>query len=268
MIYCGVVGNPIEHSLSPTIHQLFANQCGIELEYKKILSPLDSFAKTTTDFFEKGLGLNVTVPFKIEAFNFANDYSQYARIAGAVNTLKKENGKIIGHNTDGYGLVQDIQNNLNFSLKDKKILILGAGGATQGILLPILEQNPAKVLIANRTKEKSEKLAKQFSKYGFVCGFGLDKIKNESVDLVINATSTSLSESQLKLPTGVFENALCYDLFYGKQTKFMEFAKENGAIKIVDGLGMLVEQAANSFKIWHGEELKLNTEKVIDSLRS
>lgn len=260
-----VIGNPIEHSLSPQIHTEFARQTGIALNYEKILSPLNSFEQTVKEFFKTGQGLNITVPFKLEAFNFADEKTIVAQSAGAVNTLKKEGNKIIGTNTDGIGLVQDIQENLGFSLSNKRIMILGAGGATQGILLPLLEQGTKQILIANRTASKAKELANNFSKFGSVCGFGLEKIKNTSVDIIINATSSSLNNESIKLPKKLVKNALCYDLVYGKQkTPFMQFSQGNGAVKIADGLGMLVEQAAVSFEFWHG--IKPKTKNIIQKL--
>jgi shikimate dehydrogenase len=259
-----VIGNPIIHSLSPQIHHKFAEQTGIHLSYEKILSPLDSFKKTVEDFFETGQGLNITVPFKLEAFSLAQELSQYAQLAGAVNTLKMVDNKLYGHNTDGFGLVQDIQENLGVSLKDKRIMILGAGGATQGILLPFLQQNTQQILIANRTVSKAKDLVKRFSKFGKVCGFALEKVKGEPVDIVINATSSSLNNESINLPKGLVKDTLCYDLVYGKETPFMQFAKDNGAVKIADGLGMLVEQAALSFEFWHG--VKPETKSIIKNL--
>jgi shikimate dehydrogenase len=259
-----VIGNPISHSLSPQIHHKFAEQTGIDLSYEKILSPLDSFKQTVDDFFQTGQGLNITVPFKLNAFDFADEVSEMAQMAGAVNTLKKQNNKIIGTNTDGIGLVQDIQENLGIRLKDKRIMILGAGGATQGILLPFLQQNTQQILIANRTASKAKDLANKFAKFGKVCGFALEKIKGEPVDIIINATSSSLNNESINLPKGLVKGALCYDLVYGKETPFMQFAKDNEAVKIADGLGMLVEQAAVSFEFWHG--IKPETKSIIKNL--
>ncbi|MBT5407469.1 MAG: shikimate dehydrogenase, partial [Gammaproteobacteria bacterium] len=185
---------------------------------------------------------------------------------GAVNAIKIDNNILIGENTDGDGLVNDFSNNLNQSLKGKEILIIGAGGATQGILKPILDCNPEKILLANRTKEKSLKLASKFLQYGKVCGFGLDQIKSKPVDIVINATSASIDGNIPNIPKGVVEGALCYDLMYGKETPFMNWANENSARKVSDGLGMLVEQAALSFSFWLGKNPQ--TKPVIELVRA
>ena len=261
-----VIGNPIHHSLSPTIHAQFAKQIGLSISYEKILAPLDGFTVTAKNFVSSGaLGFNITVPFKIEAYNLVDEYTLNAKTAGAVNTIKVENGTLYGDNTDGTGLVSDLCNNLQQSIKGKDILILGAGGATQGILLPLLECQPERILVANRTKAKSLKLASYYSKYGKVCGFGLDQIKAKPVDIIINASSASLDGKMPEIPSGVATGALCYDLMYGGQTPFMKWARENSALKVIDGLGMLVEQAASAFSFWH--DITPNTKKVIKSLR-
>ena len=261
-----VIGNPVYHSLSPTIHAQFAKQIGLSMSYKKILAPLDGFSVAAKNFISSGaLGFNITVPFKVEAFDLADEYTLNAKTAGAVNTIKVENGTLYGENTDGIGLVNDLCNNLQQSIKGKDILILGAGGATQGILLPLLECQPERILVANRTKTKSLKLASHFSEYGKVCGFGLDQIKAKPVDIIINATSASLDGKMPEIPPGVAAGALCYDLMYGKQTPFMQWARENSALAVTDGLGMLVEQAASAFAFWHG--MTPETKEVIKSLR-
>ena len=261
-----VIGNPVDHSLSPTIHAQFAKQIGLSMSYKKILAPLDGFSVAAKNFISSGaLGFNITVPFKVEAFDLADEYTLNAKTAGAVNTIKVENGTLYGENTDGIGLVNDLCNNLQQSIKGKDILILGAGGATQGILLPLLECQPERILVANRTKTKSLKLAKNFSEYGKVCGFGLDQIKAKPVDIIINATSASLDGKMPEIAPGVAAGALCYDLMYGKQTPFMLWARENSALAVTDGLGMLVEQAASAFAFWHGKTPK--TKEVLKSLR-
>jgi len=261
-----VIGNPINHSLSPTIHAQFAEQTGISMSYEKILAPLDEFNIAANNFVSSGaLGFNVTVPFKVEAYDLVDKFSMSAKIAGAVNTIKVENGTLYGENTDGIGLVNDLCNNLKQSINDKDILILGAGGATQGILLSLLEYQPKRILIANRTKAKSLKLANKYREYGKVCGFGIDQIKTKPVDIIINATSTSLYNKMPDIPPGVAVGALCYDLMYGQQTPFMKWARENSALKVVDGLGMLVEQAASAFTFWHG--ITPDSKKVIKYLR-
>ena len=211
------------------------------------------------------MGFNITVPFKVEAYDLVDECTSTANIPGYVNTIKVESGAIYGENTDGIGLVNDLCNNLHQSIKGKDILILGAGGATQGILLPLLECQPERILVANRTKVKSLKLANNFNQYGKVCGFGLDQIKAKPVDIIINATSASLDGKMPEIPSGVAAGALCYDLMYGRQTPFMQWARENSALEVTDGLGMLVEQAASAFAFWH--DLTPETKEVIKSLR-
>ena len=267
MYKLAVFGNPIKHSLSPTIHAQFSQQTGVMVNYEKILAPIDNFKQTAQQFIDDGAnGFNVTVPFKLDAFNFATELTLNAKTAGAVNTISVKNDQIIGENTDGIGLVNDLTNNLDIDLKDKIILILGAGGATQGILLPLLKQKPKRVMIANRTESKALQLRQDFSKYGHTCGFGLNKIKHDPVDIIINATSASLEGKMPDIAGGCAKDAICYDLMYGKQTPFMVWAKDNKAATIVDGLGMLVEQAASSFEFWTGK--KPDTQSVIKSLRS
>jgi shikimate dehydrogenase len=261
-----VIGNPINHSLSPMIHNEFSKQFGIDISYEKILSPIGEFALTAEKFIQNGgSGFNITLPFKIDAYSFSEEVTSNAKAAGAVNAIKIENNVIFGENTDGDGLVNDLENNLNQSLNGRVILIIGAGGATQGILKPILDKNPEKILLANRTSKKSLKLANDFSQFGKVCGFGLDQIKSKPVDIVINATSTSIDGEMPNLPGGLFEGALCYDLMYGIETPFMKWAHDNSAKTVSDGLGMLVEQAALSFNYWLGK--KPTTSSIISLIR-
>ena len=261
-----VIGNPIHHSLSPTIHAQFAKQIGLSISYEKILAPLDGFTVTVKNFVSAGaLGFNITVPFKVQAYGLVDECTSNANIASSVNTIKVESGALYGENTDGIGLVNDLCNNLQQLIKGKDILILGAGGTTQGILLPLLECQPERILVANRTKERSLKLASNYSEYGKVCGFGLDQIKAKPVDIIINATSASLDGKMPEIPSGVAAGALCYDLMYGRQTPFMQWARENSALEVTDGLGMLVEQAASAFAFWHG--ITPETKQVIKSLR-
>lgn len=262
-----VIGNPVHHSISPIIHAQFSQEFGLEISYEKILSPIDEFQGTVKKFIDSdGQGFNITLPFKIQAHNLSKALTPNAKAAGAVNAIKIDNNILIGENTDGDGLVNDFSNNLNQSLKGKEILIIGAGGATQGILKPILDCNPEKILLANRTKEKSLKLASKFLQYGKVCGFGLDQIKSKPVDIVINATSASIDGNIPNIPKSVVEGALCYDLMYGKETPFMNWANENSARKVSDGLGMLVEQAALSFSFWLGKNPQ--TKPVIELVRA
>lgn len=250
-----VLGNPIEHSLSPDIHNNFAKQTSIILDYQKILVALDGFDAAVKKFaISGGLGFNITVPFKKQAFAICHKTTENAQLAQAVNTIKIDGNNLIGENTDGDGLVVDLTKNLNYNINDKTILILGAGGASAGILYPLLLQKPKKLMIANRTKKTAQEMAKRFANYGNTCGFGLDKIKNEPVDIIINATAASLTNDNLELPEKLANNALCYDLMYGKKTSFMDWAEKNHAKKISDGLGMLVEQAALSFEFWHNKK--------------
>jgi shikimate dehydrogenase len=266
MLDFAVFGNPVAHSLSPKIHALFAKQVGLKVSYQKILAPKDDFINNAKAFISKGgMGFNITVPFKIDAFLLANTLTENAKMAGAVNTIKIHNNEIIGENTDGIGLVNDLINNLKLKIQNKRILILGAGGAVRGILLPLLKQNPKILMIANRTNSKAEKLAIDFSKHGKTCGFGLEKIKNTPVDIIINATSASLTGIMPEIKSGCAQGAVCYDLMYGKTTPFMHWAKDNGAIQIADGLGMLVEQAACSFEFW--TKKRPETKSIIQALR-
>ncbi|NYT52294.1 MAG: shikimate dehydrogenase [Candidatus Vesicomyosocius endoextente] len=261
-----VFGNPIHHSLSPDIQNQFAKQTGFEISYDKILTPVDEFVSSVKAFINQGAnGFNITVPFKLDAFKFANELTLNAKIAGSVNTIKIEANKIIGENSDGIGLIKDLTHNIGIKLKSKVILILGAGGATQGILFPILKQNPNQVIISNRTHSKAIRLAKNFSKFGNTCSISLNKIKHESIDIIINATSASLDGRMPNIAFNVANNTVCYDLMYGYQTPFMSWAKTNRAKMISDGLGMLVEQAAIAFEFWTGA--KPDTKKVLSNLR-
>ena len=265
--YC-VFGNPIAHSKSPAIHALFAARTQQDLSYEALLAPLDGFANTVRDFVVAGgRGANVTVPFKEEAFRLCDRLSQRAERAGAVNTLVFDGREIFGDNTDGAGLVRDITQNLGFSLSGKRILLLGAGGAARGVILPLLATEPAGLFIANRSAEKAEVLATLFAGSISVDGGNISKIADKSFDLVINATSASLSGEALSLPAGVFaSDSLAYDMMYGKgDTVFMAQARELGAAQCADGLGMLVEQAAEAFALWRG--VRPETQLVLAGLR-
>ena len=264
-----VIGNPIAHSKSPTIHSEFAKLTGENLSYSTLLSPIDDFAGTVAAFIKQGgKGVNVTVPFKQEAYKLATSLSERAQLAQAVNTLKFDNGMIYGDNTDGAGLVRDIQDNLGFSIRGKRVLLLGAGGAARGVILPLLNQQPETLTIANRTAEKACELQQQFSTYGKIEGGGYDNLSGREFDLIINATSSSLSDELPPLPAGVFASeALAYDMMYGKGlTPFLTFAKAQGAAQLADGLGMLVEQAAESFFVWRG--IRPATQSVIALLKN
>ena len=253
-----VIGNPIAHSKSPQIHAAFARQTGQELSYEALLAPVDGFAQTVADFrAHGGRGLNVTVPFKLEAFALADRHTARAQAAGAVNTLAFGADGIHGDNTDGAGLVRDLSANLNLELAGRRILLLGAGGATRGALLPLLDSRPARLTIANRTVAKADVLAALFAARAGdtvldACGF--DALAGRRFDLVINATAASLADELPPLPPGLYaEGALAYDMMYARApTRFMRAALADGAARVADGLGMLVEQAAESFTLWRG----------------
>ena len=258
MDHYAVVGNPIAHSKSPWIHAAFARQTGQALVYEALLAPLDDFAGTVVRFgAEGGRGLNVTVPFKLEAFALADRRTPRAEAAGAVNTLAFGADGILGDNTDGAGLVRDLAINLGCPLAGRRILLLGAGGATRGVLLPLLDSAPARLCIANRTAHKAVELAQGFAAHASttrIDGYGFEALAGERFDLVINATAASLSGELPPLPPGLYaDGALAYDMMYGRgQTPFLRAALADGAARAADGLGMLVEQAAESFALWRG----------------
>lgn len=268
-----VIGNPVEHSKSPRIHTLFATETGQNLTYERLLAPIDGFAASVREFMTVGgRGANITVPFKEEAFRLADQLSARAAAAGAVNTLRFDsNGSIFGDNTDGAGLVRDITANLCRSLHGKQVLLLGAGGAARGVILPLLLEGPARLYIANRTPEKAATLVNEFSALpdtpaGVLDGGSFGNLAGQHFDVVINATSAGLSDTALDLPPGIFaENALAYDMVYGRDTPFMQLALTAGA-QIADGLGMLVEQAAESFCLWR--DVRPATGPVMQALRN
>ncbi len=263
-----VFGNPIGHSKSPLIHRLFAEQTAQRLDYSTLLAPLDDFSSCARVFFLEGRGANVTVPFKEEAYRLANSLTARAQRAGAVNTLSKlADGSLLGDNTDGAGLVRDLTVNAGFSLKDKRILLLGAGGAVRGALEPLLAEQPSSVIIANRTLEKAELLAELFADLGPVSASGFDWLQ-EPVDLIINATSASLSGDVPPIASSLIEpgKTVCYDMMYSKEpTAFCRWASEHGAAVAMDGLGMLAEQAAEAFYLWRG--VRPDTAPVLAELR-
>jgi shikimate dehydrogenase len=268
-----VIGNPISHSKSPLIHKMFAEQTGQDISYTAIEAPLDGFAATIERLRNEGYkGCNVTVPFKLEAWHLASDLSNRAIDAEAVNTLIFRDGKIIGDNTDGAGLVRDIQQNFGITLNDKRILLVGAGGAAQGTLHPLLDTSPILLVISNRSPDKAVSLKKnveQIDKHRLttVKAMGFGELEGQQFDLVINATSAGLTDSEIPLPSTVFApGALAYDMMYGRETPFMKFAREHGAAVVSDGLGMLIEQAAESFYIWRG--VRPETAPVISALRT
>ena len=266
--YC-VFGNPVGHSKSPAIHALFAAQCAQDMTYEALLAPLDGFAAMVRRFaVEGGRGANVTVPFKEEAFALCDRLSRRAARAGAVNTLSLAGGEIAGDNTDGAGLVRDVETNLGFPLAGRRILLLGAGGAARGALAPLLECRPAALAIANRTADKAVALAAQFSDMAAIDAGNYAEFSGRSFDVVINATSASLSGATLPLPAGLFApGSLAYDMMYGKgETPFLALARAQGAARCADGLGMLVEQAAEAFLIWRG--VRPDTKPVLATLRA
>ena len=264
-----VIGNPIAHSKSPALHAAFARQCGQDIRYEAILGPLDGFRASVEAFRQAGgRGMNVTVPFKEEAFRLATRLSDRAARAGAVNTLLFADAEIVGDNTDGAGLVRDITINLGCALAGKRILLLGAGGASRGVIAPLLAEQPAALAIANRTAVKAETLAAQFADIAPVEGGDFGRYAGRNFDVVINATSASLSGQSLPLPAGLFASgALAYDMMYGKgETPFLQLAREQGAGRCADGLGMLVEQAAEAFFVWRG--VRPVTGRVLADLRA
>ncbi|QEY60533.1 shikimate dehydrogenase [Metapseudomonas lalkuanensis] len=252
--YC-VFGNPIGHSKSPLIHGLFAEQTGQQLTYEAVLAPLDDFTGCARQFFATGKGGNVTVPFKEQAYQLAGSLSARAQRAGAVNTLKKlDDGSLLGDNTDGAGLVRDLTRNAGLDLAGKRILLLGAGGAARGVIEPLLAEKPAALVVANRTVEKAEALAQLFADLGPVSASGFDWLE-EPVDLIINGTSASLAGDLPPISHSLIKpgHTVCYDMMYGKDmTAFNRWAAEHGAARTLDGLGMLVEQAAEAFLLWRG----------------
>lgn len=266
-----VIGNPIAHSRSPDIHAIFAQQCGIDLDYQRVLLPIDGFQSGVDGLRDRGfVGANVTVPFKLAAFAYADSQSRAAIWAGAANTLLL-NDLVVADNTDGVGLVRDLTVNLNVSLSGKRILLLGAGGAARGVLQPLLLQQPAVLVIKNRSLEKARMWfdeIRRMEDYEAVRGqtdvrvaaWGDDAL--ETYDVIINATASGLDAS-FEPPAGVAfaDGALAYDMMYGKTTAFMSWAIEHQA-RVADGWGMLVEQAAKSFEIWHG--VTPNTRALIE----
>lgn len=259
-----VFGHPIAHSKSPAIHAAFARQTGQDLRYDAILAPLDGFAASVDAFVAAGgRGANVTVPFKEAAFRLATRLSARAERAGAVNTLSFADGAILGDNTDGAGLVADLVRNLKRDLAGARILLLGAGGAARGVAGPLLDLRPLALVIANRTAGRAEELARLFDRNVVGCGF---EAVEDRFDLVVNATAASLAGELPPLPPGAFApDALAYDMMYGRDTPFLAFARERGAAT-ADGLGMLVEQAAEAFFVWRG--VRPDTAPVIASLRT
>lgn len=268
--FYAVVGNPIHHSKSPLIHKEFARQTQQDMQYNAILAPLNDFVGTVKIFQQQGgKGLNVTLPFKLEAYAISTRLTDRANVAQAVNTLKfDENHGILGDNTDGIGLIRDIEVNQGVTIAGKSILLMGAGGAARGVMLPLLERKPRLLSIANRTQAKAHALRAQFSSYGHILSGHYQDFARENFDIIINATSASLRDELPSLPSGIFYvTTLAYDMMYSQDlTPFLKFAQQQGAHRLVDGLGMLVEQAAESFFLWRG--IRPDTRKVIEMLRN
>lgn len=246
-----VVGNPVEHSRSPEIHQRFALETGQDLTYERLLAPLDGFEEFALALRDAGYrGLNVTVPFKLDAAKLADELTPRARLAGAVNTLCFRGERIVGDNTDGVGFVRDVSERLKFKIADASVLILGAGGGVRGLVGSLLEENPRWIAVANRTHGRAQELAEEFG----VEAIQFDEIPAEHFDLVINGTASGLQHVAPAIDPETFDDCvLAYDMLYQAQpTPFMELAKRGGARHISDGLGMLIEQAAESFLVWRG----------------
>jgi shikimate dehydrogenase len=264
--YC-VIGNPIAHSKSPAIHARFAAATAQQLSYEACLAPVDGFAATVRRLVAEGYrGANVTVPFKLEAAALCDSLSARARAAGAVNTLSFEAGAIRGDNTDGAGLVRDIVRNAGLALAGRRVLLLGAGGAARGVVLPLLDEAPAHIVIANRTVATAHALVGQFPQHGErLSASGFAQLEGR-FDLVVNATSASLAAALPPVPPAVFgTDTLALDMMYGPEpTVFMRFAAQHGAT-VRDGLGMLVEQAAEAFHLWRG--VRPETQAILRELR-
>ena len=264
-----VIGNPIAHSKSPQIHARFAEQTSQSLQYERLLAPLDAFDQTVKSFVATGgRGANVTVPFKLDAFRAATQLSARARAAEAVNTLRYDAGEIFGDNTDGVGLVRDIVHNAKFTISGKTVLLLGAGGAARGVIQALLAESPSQLIIANRTPERASELVEQFAHEanGLLQASSFADLKS-NFDLIINATSASLASELPSVPASIFSSqSFVYDMMYSSHlTLFMQLATSHGAITR-DGLGMLVEQAAESFFVWRG--VRPETASVYQWLRT
>ena len=265
-----IFGNPVEHSLSPRIHQLFAEQSQRRGEYTTTLSTEDTFAKDVKSFQQAGgLGCNITVPFKAQAFELCDTVTEAAKVAGACNTIKfHADGKLVGHNTDGSGLLQDLKVGIGFEPAGKNLLIVGAGGATRGVLHPLLAEQPARLLIVNRTTERAEQLATEFADYGNIEALGFEQLANlnDAFDLVINATSAGLQGETAAVPGSIFSSSTCaYDFSYSRDvnkpdTAFLALAKSHNCNNTNDGMGMLLEQAADAFFIW--EDIRPKTRLI------
>lgn len=264
-----VVGNPVKHSLSPKIHTLFAEQLDDSISYVALEAPIGEFSAFAAALHSEGYsGLNVTVPFKEQAWQLAQDRSEKAVTARAVNTLIRTDSGWRGDNTDGVGLYRDLTSNLGLSLRGLNILILGAGGAVRGVLQPLLEAEPARIHIANRTASKAAELAEDFKRCGKVTGGGLDVVTAHPFDLIINGTAASLQGEVPAIPDDLLSaGGVCYDMMYAaKPTAFVKWGNDHGAGISHDGLGMLVEQAAEAYFLWRGK--RPDTAPVLRELRA
>ena len=249
-----VIGNPVSHSKSPAIHAQFAAQTGESIAYERLAAPLDDFAACVQHFMQSGgRGANVTVPFKLEAFALATQLTPRAQAAGAVNTLSFDDGRIVGDNTDGVGLVRDIVHNAGVVLEGRRILLLGAGGAARGVVMPLLAERPQQLVVANRTFARAQELVQSFPAAASVLKAAAFDDLSGQFDVIINATSASLSADLPAVPATLFgPQVFVYDMMYAATpTVFMQWAAQHGA-RVRDGLGMLVEQAAESFFVWRG----------------
>lgn len=262
-----VIGNPVEHSRSPQIHAAFARATGQALQYERLLAPLDGFRATVDEFRAAGgRGLNVTLPFKTEAFEYATNRSPRAQAAGAVNTLKFDGDTVFGDVTDGAGLVADIRYTLGIEIAGRRVLIAGAGGATRGVIPSLVAESPAALVVVNRTLDRALALERHFA--GALRAIGYDALGAEPpFDIVVNATSASLAGDLPPIPAALFADLrLAYDMVYSREdTPFVAFARAQGARRVADGLGMLVEQAAESFLVWRG--VRPPTADVLAQLR-
>ncbi len=251
----GVIGSPIEHSLSPLIHKAFAKEFNLEISYEKIYAPQDAFAEIVSKFFNhNGQGLNVTLPHKFNAFEFCDRHTSMAARLNCVNTIKiDEDKRLVGHNTDALGLIYDLEINHSITIEEKSILIIGAGGAASGILLPLLEKKPRSLTLTNRTMNNALKLINLFGLKNQINFIATDEM-HTPFDLIINTSSAGLTNQTFNIPKQIItKNTVCYDLNYDpKSLRFLDFAREQNAFDCIDGWGMLVEQAAYSFEWWHG----------------
>jgi shikimate dehydrogenase len=265
---CAVIGHPIAHSKSPVIHKLFAEQTGQKIEYEALDVAPEDLDKCIRQFLAAGgHGLNVTVPHKQSVLPLLDELTDRAKLAGAVNTMtQNEDGTLSGDNTDGAGLIADLQTNLGYEIKGSNILVLGAGGATRGILPPLLDQRPDSLLIANRTVERAQQLVEDFATHGKLHACGFDELENRDFDLILNATSAGLEGNLPPFPPSIIgPESVCYDLSYSmRETPFVSWAKGLGCRHVHEGWGMLVEQAAESFTLWRG--VRPNTQAVLSRL--